>query len=395
MVQVATFYDGAAKTFREPHREAGDEELTTQTCIALASTLGLVPARDAPAVFATLVHDVMEVHSGHLNVGIIGVKELLPALVAGGRVDVALQVAQTPTQPGWVYMVLQGATTLWETWTGSRYTPVASWNHIMFGSQSAWYYEHLAGLQLAPGSRGWQRLLLKPAVWAGAATPPRSICANLSFASASIDTIRGRAAAAWQCGGVSRDSGTCADNIAERSTAHISCDTGTISAVAFASFGLPTGTCTAGAHHISPSCHTNGSKAVVEKVCLGKASCDVHVSTGAFHGDPCPNEAKHLSVAVTCSGAPTRPSKAALQLTYTVTIPPGSTASVVLPTFGAAADASSLFMTEGAAALWKGGTFVGGGVPGVVSAAAGEDAGGPHVRFEVGSGQYIFRVFAP
>ena len=42
----------------------------------------------------------------------------------GGRVDVALQVAQVDTEPGWVYMVLQGATTLWETWTGSRYQPV-------------------------------------------------------------------------------------------------------------------------------------------------------------------------------------------------------------------------------------------------------------------------------
>lgn len=80
-------------------------------------------------------------HGGHLNVGIVGVKELLPALSDGGRVDVALTVAQTETQPGWVYMVLQGATTLWETWTGSRYQPVASWNHIMFGSQSAWYFK--------------------------------------------------------------------------------------------------------------------------------------------------------------------------------------------------------------------------------------------------------------
>jgi alpha-L-rhamnosidase len=133
---VKTFYNASSKTFVEP--AAGPEELTLQTRIALASTLGLVPEADAAAVFGNLVHDIMVEHDGHLNVGIVGVKELLSALMAGGRADVALQVAQTPTAPGWVYMVLQGATTLWETWTGTRYAPVASWNHIMFGSQSAW-----------------------------------------------------------------------------------------------------------------------------------------------------------------------------------------------------------------------------------------------------------------
>ena len=82
----------------------------------------------------------------HLNTGIVGVKYLLPALSRGGHVDVALQVAQTEEQPGWVYMVKQGATTLWETWTGTRYQPTASWNHIMFGANSEWYYKELAGI---------------------------------------------------------------------------------------------------------------------------------------------------------------------------------------------------------------------------------------------------------
>ena len=34
---------------------------------------------------------------------------------------------------------------LWETWTGTTYQPVASRNHIMFGSNSDWYYKYLAG----------------------------------------------------------------------------------------------------------------------------------------------------------------------------------------------------------------------------------------------------------
>ena len=191
-------------------------------------------------------------------------------------------------------MVLQGATTLWETWTGSRYAPDASWNHIMFGSQSAWYYESLAGLQLAPGSRGFERLLLKPSVWAGAASPPVSICSNLSFVTASVKTIRGIAAAAWQCGEPKED----------------------------------------------------------------------------------PAAAGPIE-----------------QFTYTITVPLGSTASVVLPTFGAGTTDPSLTITEGGQQVWAGGKYVPGTAgAGVVNATAGRDAGGAFVAVEVGSGSYSFKV---
>ena len=67
----------------------------------------------------------------HLNVGIVGIKFLLPTLSAAGRGDVALMIAQARTPPSYIYMVEQGATTLWETWTGTQYQPTASRNHIM------------------------------------------------------------------------------------------------------------------------------------------------------------------------------------------------------------------------------------------------------------------------
>ena len=45
----------------------------------------------------------------------------------------------------------QGATSLWENWQGTRYQPGgqvsqsgSSWNHIMYGSQGSFYYEHVA-----------------------------------------------------------------------------------------------------------------------------------------------------------------------------------------------------------------------------------------------------------
>ena len=150
------FYDPKAKTYTEK-RTCG-EYLSPQTMISLAAHLQIIPPADFDAVMDTLVADV-ESHGWHLNVGIVGIKYLLPALSAAGRGDVALMIAQVRTPPSYIYMVEQGATTLWETWTGSQYVPVGSRNHIMFGSNSDWYYKYLAGITMADNSRGWQQLV--------------------------------------------------------------------------------------------------------------------------------------------------------------------------------------------------------------------------------------------
>lgn len=144
--------DPTKKTYNE-NRNC-NEYLGPQTMISLAYQLGVIPPADLDAVIGNLVADVAA-HDYHLNVGIVGVKYLLPTLSQTGNGDVALMIAQARTPPSYIYMVeqvglaaaavplccgllglltcpaVQGATTLWETWTGSRYAPDASWNHIM------------------------------------------------------------------------------------------------------------------------------------------------------------------------------------------------------------------------------------------------------------------------
>ena len=199
-----TFYDPQNTTYREPNRTC-HEYLGPQTGIGLAAALGVVPAEDAAAVAASLVHDVAVANKGHVQAGIVGAKAVLPALSGfAGRADLALQMASTPTYPGWVFMVRQNATALWEVWMGGQQGPyhqIASWNHVMFGSQSAWYFSDLAGLAQAPGTRGWRALRLAPQVWAPNAPPAgRSLCAALpGGVAARLDTVRGVAAVSWTC----------------------------------------------------------------------------------------------------------------------------------------------------------------------------------------------------
>jgi hypothetical protein len=77
----------------------------------------------------------------------------------------------------------------------------------------------------------------------------------------------------------------------------------TISEVLFASFGTPTGSCAAGTLAVDSACCANGSRAVVEEACLGKAACSVPATVATF-GDPCGGTLKRLAVRVRCANDP-------------------------------------------------------------------------------------------
>ena len=370
----AQFYDAANKTYREQGRGCS-EYLSPQTMISLASHLELIPPADAAAVAETLVNDVAA-QDWHLNVGIVGVKYLLPALSRAGRSDVALMIAQQRTPPSYIYMVEQGATTLWETWTGSTYQPVASWNHIMFGSNSDWYYKYVAGLRMVEGTRGWQQLEFQPHVWVPAIG--QSICANLSSAQASLLTARGEVAAAWSCPSKASQ-GTCAD-ADEKSAAHLTCGTGTIAKVTYVDYGAATGSCDEG-FKANTTCSSTSARAVVEKLCVGQHSCTIPATNTEFHGDPCFDTKKRLVVEVACNGGSAVPVFA-----YSVTVPVGSSAKVHLTAMGR--DTDKVDVTIAGQAVWKQGKFQ--AAPGISAGAA---ANGD-VVLSVGSGSFAFAVAA-
>ncbi|CAK7346305.1 unnamed protein product [Dovyalis caffra] len=80
---------------------------------------------------------------------------------------------------------------------------------------------------------------------------------------------------------------------------HLQCAPGqSISAIKFASFGTPSGTC---GNYQKGTCHAPNSHSVVEKKCMGKESCMVTISNNNFGADPCPSVLKKLSVEAVCS----------------------------------------------------------------------------------------------
>ncbi|KAL5755424.1 hypothetical protein ACOSP7_023644 [Xanthoceras sorbifolium] len=88
-------------------------------------------------------------------------------------------------------------------------------------------------------------------------------------------------------------------NNKKKATVHLKCPQNShISAVKFASFGTPTGTC--GSYSIG-DCHDPNSTSVVEKVCLSENECAIELTEENFDKSLCPGTTKKLVVEVACS----------------------------------------------------------------------------------------------
>lgn len=125
-----------------------------QTAQILALALpNVVPSDLRNSVLNYLVSDITG-KGKHASTGIIGTAQLYPLLSDNGHHDLALELVTSITYPSYGYMFnnpYENATTLWELWDAPFEGPgMNSRDHIMFGSVGAWFYSHLAGIDLTP-----------------------------------------------------------------------------------------------------------------------------------------------------------------------------------------------------------------------------------------------------
>ena len=164
----------------------------TQTANAMALYLDMVPdgkhehSTLRGAVQFNLIQDVVYTHDSHLTTGFIGAKILLPTLTKMGRSDLAYDVVNQTTYPGWGFMVANGATTLWELWNNKVGPSMNSHNHPMLGSVGAWFYQALGGINPDPRAPGYRRILIRP-----------QVVRDLTSVSATVETVRGPVTSSW------------------------------------------------------------------------------------------------------------------------------------------------------------------------------------------------------
>ena len=180
--------DKIRKKFQEKYYDAkaGRYGTGTQTADALALFLGIPGEKERGGVFDDMRNNILYQHDTHLTTGIMGTKYIFEVLTRFDSSDLAYELAAQRTYPSWGYMVDNGATTLWELWQNKTGPSMNSHNHPMFGSVGAWLYKALAGINMAPGSVGFESILFQP-----------QMVRDLRHASGTVQTLRGEVGCAW------------------------------------------------------------------------------------------------------------------------------------------------------------------------------------------------------
>lgn len=156
-----------------------------QTSQAMALASDMLETEQSAALADYLDKLVGATSGDHVGTGIHGTKYLLEQLTRWGHQEKAFTIATQESYPGWLYMLHEGATTLWERWEHITCEGMNSHNHIMLGSIDQWLYEQVAGI--FPMGGGWSVIGFAPVRFA-----------KLTFASATVETPHGRASIEWE-----------------------------------------------------------------------------------------------------------------------------------------------------------------------------------------------------
>jgi alpha-L-rhamnosidase len=125
---------------------------------------------------------VQDVRKNGLTAGDVGYRYLLRALADGGRSDVIFEMNNQTNKPGYGMQLAKGKTSLTEAWDGG-----SSQDHFMLGQIQEWFYHDLAGIQNAPGSAGFKKIVIDP-----------QPVGDVTWVKASYNSIRGKIVSDWK-----------------------------------------------------------------------------------------------------------------------------------------------------------------------------------------------------
>ncbi|MGS0972426.1 MAG: family 78 glycoside hydrolase catalytic domain [Candidatus Izemoplasmataceae bacterium] len=120
----------------------------------------------------TVMNNLVEnVKENGLQTGFFATEYLLPLLIEANEPKLAYDILLNESNPGWMYQINHGATSIWERWDailedGSVNETVitndnmVSFNHYAFGSIGRFYYQYILGIQAI--EPGYQKIKIRP-----------------------------------------------------------------------------------------------------------------------------------------------------------------------------------------------------------------------------------------
>ncbi|XCF06353.1 family 78 glycoside hydrolase catalytic domain [Tamlana crocina] len=169
----------------------------TQSAYATAIYFDLLPPNLKEKAGKHLV-DLLAKNNNLPSSGILGIRQLLPALSSIGRSDLAYEILLKKDYPSWGFQIKNGATTIWERW--NSYTPengfngemnaeMNSFNHYAFGAFSQFLFSDIAGIKTKDA--GFNNIIIKPKLGN----------MSLSHASGKYASINGNITSSWSIEG--------------------------------------------------------------------------------------------------------------------------------------------------------------------------------------------------
>lgn len=122
------------------------------------------------------------------TVGFLGMNIIYPALGSNGQFDTAMRMMENESYPSLLNMVINGATTIWETYGGGT----MSRNHYVFGAPARWLYTDILGIshQYVSGNEGFKHFELRPHYASYEDT-------SVTWAKGSFDSMNGLIKSEW------------------------------------------------------------------------------------------------------------------------------------------------------------------------------------------------------
>ena len=193
----AQYYAGLYEEIKQSYNIAyvvpdGSIETNTQAAYVLALDNDLVPDHLRESAASKLVANLKSIYNeGHLATGFLGTPPLCFVLAETGYLDMAYQLLNAETYPSWLYMILNGATTMWERWDaytiedGIHDPGMNSFNHYAYGAIAEWLYRVVAGIDVL--EPGYKRIALRPRPGG-----------DYTYAQATYDSLHGEIASSWK-----------------------------------------------------------------------------------------------------------------------------------------------------------------------------------------------------
>ena len=142
-------YDTLRQRIHEVLYHDGVYASGSQVDLVFPLLTGVVPDALKDALVAQLKTRTQDLWGGHLATGLVGVPVVTEWATKAGECDWLYGLLKQRDYPGYLYMIDNGATGVWEEWDGGR-----SHLHNCYNGIGSWFYEALGGIRaLEPGYR--------------------------------------------------------------------------------------------------------------------------------------------------------------------------------------------------------------------------------------------------